>query len=267
MKIKRLLALVVCAVIILTFFVSCEELDEQVLPKTTIDEEVNSAIVKTASLLHKATIAQKINLNTENETVENILAQKNGENVVFVDGKNIYTETEQNGVVSKAIFYDGVMYMDVMGMKYKYEVPLEEAEQKINDIISSYDATALKEANFESVLRTVGEDGSVTVTYEKSTKDVDGIFGDIFASIAEVSVDNDTLKYIVIIDSEGRLASVTSYMNIVVMLNPVLTGDTTVSIEASVEQITEYDYDDVMTVTAPENADEYVGMNLGDLFG
>ena len=42
---------------------------------------------------------------------------------------------------------------------------------------------------------------------------------------------------------------------------------TTVSIDASVEQITEYDYDDVMTVTAPENADEYVGMNLGDLFG
>ena len=178
----------------------------------------------------------------------------------------MYTESEENGVVSKMTLCDGIMYMDVMGMKYKYEVPLEEAEKKINDIVSSYDATTLKEANFESVLRAEGDNGSITVTFEKNTSDVSGAFSEIFAGIADVSVNNDTMKYVVVIDDMGRIASVTSYMDIVITLNPVLTGDKAVGIDASVEQITEYDYNDVMNVTAPENADEYVGMNLGDLF-
>lgn len=264
MRIKRIIAIVISAVMLMALFASCDVLDNlggsSDNGEGTVNGEVLAALKKTETLRYKMTE------NSKTQTIEmtgdqNLVDDSDTTTVFYMDGRNFYSKTTAGGVETVTVFVDDTMYMNAGGVKTKYEIPLSKWEEQLKEYLGEdKDMTLADLVNFQGVERVENADGTVTITYTKPSETPKFNVTEYNYTIAGVTsslkLDKDSAVFTYVIDSEGRIKS--TYFCLYITMS-IVSEATSYSASATYksETYTEYDYEDTMVVTVPEDADEY----------
>ena len=256
MSIKRLFAIVICVIMVLTLLASCDnKVSEDVV---TPDILVLNAFENNATARYKMTVTEKVTV-ISNEGFPN----EGGENscVIYMDGKNFHaTSTDMDGIETVAILVCETLYMNYGGVKHKYDVPISSWESKYYELVGSTIPTDLDLMKFEEVNEEKNADGSVTVTFKKPIPDAEFDMYDYSYSVSGVTssykVDKDSVVYVYVIGADGRVMSSRTNMTATLSVKS-LDGSMSYSMTYNNDVYAVYDYGDVREVTAPGDADEY----------
>lgn len=267
MNFKKIIAVFVCLAAMLTFFASCD-FGEVEVPSSPENEEVLAAFEKSFSAPYKMTENGKTEFVEGDSTFAS--SEEEYTTVFYMDGRNYYTENTEGGTKTVTTFVDETMYINDNGSKYKYSVPISQWEDYLKDTIGEAFPDEALLVNYQEVKRVKNADGTVTFTYTKplnnpkfDVMDMDYTIGGVRTT---VKTDKDSVVCIYVIGTDGRIKSShisMQYTMSVVSEKPAVSYTTTMKTGV----YTEYDYEDVRTVTVPEDADEYTESGLGGIFG
>ena len=260
MKKIRILSIVLCTILLLSVLVACDVSD--VIANVNVGKPtVESAIINLRTLPYKLTMTQK----TEYSGTMFAGYSKEETSVTYVDGNNYYMQFTESGMDTEITLFDGVLYTNIGGeYKYKQTIPMDEFEEALQEFVQIYDVTSFEEENFANVKKVENADGSVTYTYSNMSGELENFLNNSFGDLADITIDNDSVVYVFTIDSNGRLIYSTMNLEFTVTMSAMLGG---LSTTATSYITAEYDYDDIKEIVAPEDADEYVELEDGNLFG
>lgn len=182
---------------------------------------------------------------------------KTGNDVTYYDGDNSY-RTDSDGF--DMIVYKNVAYYDYSLLKYKVKLPKSKIEDAATAISNDFGFKAGLET-FESYDIINNSDGSMTINASGNKNDE--ALNNIFAS-STVNVEYEILnaEYVIEIDSQGRYSSICSDVTVKMTM---AYGTNGYIITMTTKDNKSFDYDDVMTVKVPADADEYEEMDFSDI--
>lgn len=262
MKFRQLAAILLSVVMLLTLFTSCEGFS---LAEPTPKELLLIASANMLANPYEMTIG--INMSSDNKDVNNAVSIVNGDYVAKVDGKNMDMTMSVAGVEVNYLLVDDVVYMDMYGIKVKIPVDDKQSGEIMGDIIGTFDGSVEGFGNLDDA--TVTKEKGITTITINGVGDfindmIDGISEDMGADKTglDISVNKEKTNIVVVLDAKKYYKSMTVNMS----LDYAYEG---VEEKISVDCVYEYtfDFSEDFTVTAPENADEYINMDYDDIYG
>ncbi len=254
MKSMKITAIALAVIMLISLFAACDTMTND-----PVELQANAAL-KLLEAPYIMTMDMKY--SSDNEDVDKILsaAGSSTKMEMNIDGTNFIMTVSALGQDVDYTFYDGYIYMDIMGMKYKTEIDKEDAEDMIGSGMSGLNDIDVD--LFESV-EVKTEDGVKTITCKGFKETANETVNSLLESLDEISDGDVTIKkedfmYIVLIDEEGRFKSV----DMIFSVNLNIDGEAvTVTYNAEID----FDYEKAVKVTLPEDADEY--KDSGNMFG
>lgn len=247
---KRLLTVLLCAVVLISCMVSCDSGSDEVQP-----DALQVATEKLMDAKYELTRTGKV---TGDGTIG---LEKDFFEVFFFDGENFQYELDGY----EAIFADNVYYYRFGDDKIKMSVgdTFEKIEESIGVKLSQMGISDL--GAYESVVTTNNPDGTTTITLT-FPKDLNAIGAATLNSLGfgqamSISIDEESFKETVVIDAEGRYQSIEQFMVISVSLHG---QDAEMEVVANCQTKMEFDYSKGKTITAPADAADYVEIPLGE---
>lgn len=261
MKLKRLIAVFMCLVMVFAVLTSC---NNETAPKELTPEEMyDKAAENLLKVPYVATMT--MDYSSDNEEVNSVFESMSGmELKINMDGTNFSMDMEMMGITVNYICVDNVLYMEMMGMKVKSELTDEQMKEFSGDYTGS-SFTGVSLDDFNTVNSVKNEDGSYTITCKGLKGDgadlIDSVLGNVGTDEASVTIDKENLEYVFVIDKDCNYKSITASMSMNVEVDEL----GVVSVDATVK--TETDFANGQKVTAPANADEYTEMPAEELIG
>lgn len=244
---KRLLAVIVCIVMLMAVLVACGSGDDNGQP-----DLVKAATEKLAVAKYKLTQTNSI---TCTESTLGYSIDKNEVDVIYYDGENFWFESD--GL--ETLFADKIYYYKFGDDKIKMTVgdAFGEIEESIGAKLA---VMGVKDISvYESVEKTENSNGTTTVVLS-SPKDINALGATILSGLGMgesigISIDEESFKQTVVLDADGRFQSVEQYMKLTVIAN---TEDDSERSATAICQIKmEFDYSEGKEIIAPADAADY----------
>ena len=262
MKFRQLAAILLSVVMLLTLFTSCEGFSfAEPKPKELL-------LLASANMLanpYEMNIG--IDMSSSNEEVNAAVSLVNGDYTAKVDGKNVAMNMSVAGVSVDYLLVDDVIYMDMYGIKVKISVNNDQAGEIMGDIIGTFDGSVEGFGDLDNATMTK-ENGLTTITINgvggminEMIDDLDDDMGTEDVGL-DISVNEEKTSIVVVIDAENNYKS----MKVNMSLEYAYEG---VEEKIGVDCVYYYtfDFSEDFTITAPENADEYITMDYDAVYG
>lgn len=257
MKMRKICAVLLCAVMLMTVFTACE---------TKLDPEKLETKAAMKLLEEPYVLTMKMSYASDNEELQEVYDQLSGvETKIYMDGTDFTMSMDLMGQSVSYTCVDKVLYLEMMGMKLKGALTDEQIKDMTADMAGS-SFTGMRSAGFASCTVTEEDDGSVVISclgFDDEASDLlDSLMGEMGSEEgAEVSVDTEKVSYIAVIDPEGAYSELA--VKVPMVMNIAEYGD--VSMEIAVEMT--FDYEGGIEITAPADADQYTDMDMSEVVG
>ncbi len=256
MKLTRIFSVILCLVLLASTLVACEK------EPTLIEVEAKAA----ANLLKEPYLMTvSIDYSCDNEKMDPYFKQMSGMPVeMYMDGTDMEMSMDVMNMRMTYTLVDKTVYMNFMGQKLKMELDDEEYKEFINENAGG-SAMELSVEDFANSEMTVDEDGNYVISCKSHNGGANPIIDKINESLKamgdKVSVDSESFKYVVVVDSEYKLSKVS--MNIKINMEAPSVGQMTVNVGYNIG----IDYSKGKEINAPEDADKYTVMDGDSIFG
>lgn len=277
-KLTEILALLLCFVIAVGCFVSCDE------NKQTPDDANNSVNTDKDNKnpdedkkqedeplpLDKYTIKSSIRFATNDYKMKDAVASMNSSVIIDVDKENVCVNlvsvNEDISVNKTYVLYDGVLYHSIEAVVGEYSVV-------------EYEKAAMGNEDKDSLLKNVGAGASIGFgDFKTHNMTVSG--GHTIYTCTDITEDSRlSLSRLFASNFEGSETTVEVKKATYILeakgeynYNSTLSCNFVIDMEGSVYEITmhvtnEYTYSNDISVSLPQNSDEYVEKLYGDIIG
>lgn len=271
---KKLLAIFLCLVMLLSVFVSCDEKDKK---KNDENDDPNSAMQSEIDAL-LAVAGEKLQTVPYKETEKQTQKVKvfvSGQTLDQNDTKTTYYQWDGNNMVSYSdkygkdvtmIYYNGVFYVPTT-MK-KFPLSAKEVEEAFG--VAGFDEEWFDSFKFKEIKVTKNDNGTTTIfgkgASEEAAATASEILGEVGSSTGmNITMDYDSMESTLTLDAEGALIRQDYKVS---FSADVKLDETTMSMSGTILTECTYAYGEKYKVSAPANLDEFkTASSIDDLAG